>query len=111
MFRSACSSFTHSSPRRALARQLIRRGRSPGTNRRRSANSIPSPFSRATWLPENTWVSSGPQQRLHRLGPRVDLERLQPLEPRLVGEQPEPVVRAHEQVPIAYPPQRCACSR
>ena len=58
-FRSGCVSFTHGSPRRAVARQLTRRTRSPVVNGRRSANSIPSPRLRATWFPANAWVSSG----------------------------------------------------
>ena len=42
-----------------LARQFTRRARSPGTNGRRSANSIPSPRWRAAWLPAKTCVSVG----------------------------------------------------
>jgi hypothetical protein len=58
-FRSGCASLTQSVPRRALARQLIRRSRSPGVKGLRSANSIPSPRARATWLPAKTCVSCG----------------------------------------------------
>src|SRR5204863_319240 len=56
-FRSAWNSLTQSSPRRALARQLIRLIRSPGTNSRRSANSSPSPLARETRLPVKSCVA------------------------------------------------------
>ena len=63
MFRSGWLSFTQSSSRRALARQLTRFSGSPGANWRMSANSIPSPFRRATSLPANTCVSRGWRMR------------------------------------------------
>ena len=88
-FRSACSSFTHSSPRRALARQLIRRTRSPGTNCRRSANSIPSPFSRATRLPGEDLRLERRAGLLSRLGTRVDLDRELEVEAALVAARPK----------------------
>ena len=59
MFRSGYCSFTQSSPRSAVARQLTRRTRSPGCHSRRSANSMPSPRTLETWFPANTCVSSG----------------------------------------------------
>ena len=79
VFRSGWLSFTHRSPRRALARQLTRFSGSPGVQSRMSANSIPSPFARATSLPVKTCVSArrehAPQHLLARvraqLGPRV----------------------------------------
>ena len=63
MFRSGWLSFTHSSSRRALARQLIRFSGSPGAQGRMSANSIPSPLRRETSLPEKTCVSRGCRTR------------------------------------------------
>ncbi len=59
VFRSGCMSLTTSSPVRALACQLTRRRSSPSEKGRNSANSIPSPFERATWSPTAAWVPIG----------------------------------------------------
>jgi hypothetical protein len=60
VFLSGCRSFTTSPPaRRADARQLMDRTRSPETYSLMSAYSMPSPFTRATSLPVNTCVSRG----------------------------------------------------
>ena len=88
LFRSGCCSFTHSSPRRALTRQLTRRTRSPGANGRRSANSIPSPVRPRDPLPANGCVSSGrdePTQRARAAGTRA--ARRRPVDAPLVDER------------------------
>ena len=98
VFRSGWVSFTQGSPRRAVARQLTRRTRSPGTNGRRSANSIPSPRVRGSWLPAKGCVSSGRSSCSQHLAARVDLQREPPLEGLLEDEQPEGIVRAEDEV-------------
>ena len=99
-------SFTQGSPRRAVARQLMRRMRSPGTNGRRSANSIPSPRMRGTWLPADACVSSGASSRSTLLAARVDLQRLRQLELLLEDEQAEAVLHPEQKSPTRYAPQR-----
>ena len=56
---SGWRSFTCGEPRRAVARQLICRTRSPTWKGRMSANSMPSPRARATCVPRNGWVRKG----------------------------------------------------
>ena len=72
---SGWRSVTYSAPRRAVARQLTCRDRSPTANGRMSANSIPSPRARATWAPKNGWVRSGAtssRSRCSRGNTRID---------------------------------------
>ena len=63
VLRSGWRSLTQSSPRRALARQLTRLTGSPGLQRRRSANSIPSPTVRDTSSPVESCVARGEMMR------------------------------------------------
>ena len=99
MLRSGCCSFTQSSRRSALARQLTRRTRSPGCHSRRSANSIPSPRARATWLPAKTCVSSGATSERSVSSRRVDAQRLRARRAAPPTSEAEPVAGADEHRP------------
>ena len=110
VFRSGWRSFTTSACRRAEARQLIERTRSPGTKSRRSAYSIPSPFTRATSLPGEGLRLDGREDPAERLlaagrpsaGARLAMRSLP-------DDEPEGIARAQLDVPdVVDAPARAA---
>ena len=95
MLRSGWLSFTQSSPRRALARQLTRFSGSPGANCRMSANSIPSPFRRDTSLPGEDLGLARLQHR-GAAPPRADTRAAAAASPAAASQtsKPERIARA-----------------
>ena len=95
---SGCWTLTYGSRRRAVARQLMLRTRSPAASGRRSANSMPSPRSRETRLPSTGRVRSGATRRRSRSTPGTrGARRL--AERALERERPETVARADDRRP------------
>ena len=112
MFRSGCCSFTRSAPlRRALARQLIVRTRSPGVHSRMSANSIAFALRARDLVADVRLRLVRREQRVQRLDARIDAQRLAPAEPLSQEWKPSRSVARTSSGPSANAPKRVAAQR
>ena len=91
----------HVAARRAarVARQLMRRTRSPGAHSRMSANSMPSPLRPRGLVADEDLRLERREHRAQRLDARIDAQRLRRADLRLPRVEAEPVARAHEHRP------------